>query len=295
MNQTRGIIQAIIGTTFWGLSGVAAQAVLSDSVSPLWLVGLRLIAAGCLLLGWAAASGLDILAPWRHGRTTLRLVVFALLGMVPSQLCYFLAIHYGNAATATVLQFLGPLFIIAAVSVETCTLPRRIDGISMTIALTGTVLLVTAGRFDHLALAPLALFWGIMAGVSQASYTLLPRQLLRDFDAKVVVGWAMVVGSVPFWPLLATTPWPLTTAVQLGSAAYIILFGTMLAYLLYLSSLRHISPQATGMLSACEPLSATLFGWLLLGTTLAPVSLVGGALIIATVFLQALPSRRQLS
>ena len=35
------------------------------------------------------------------------LILFAFLGMVPSQLTYFLAISAGNAATATILQFWG--------------------------------------------------------------------------------------------------------------------------------------------------------------------------------------------
>ena len=291
MDKKHGMIIAIIGTTFWGLSGVAAQAVLA-AVSSLWLVGLRLLLAGVLLLIWAACTGTDIWAIFKTWHTTGRLFVFAILGMVPSQLCYFLAIHYGNAATATVLQFLGPLFIIATVAVETKTMPRRIDLISMAVALLGTVLLVTEGNFTHLSLAPLAVFWGVLAGASQASYTLVPRKLLRAFDAKIVVGWSMVIGSVLFWPTLLLTPWPLYQPRLLLDVAFIVVFGTMLAYLLYLGSLRALSPQTVGMISACEPLSATLFSWLLLGTTLAPAALLGGALVICTVFLQALPVRK---
>lgn len=60
----------------------------------------------------------------------------------------------------------------------------------------GTYLLVTQGRLTSLALAPAAVLWGVLAGVSQASYTLLPRQLLRRYDETQVVGWAMLIGGV---------------------------------------------------------------------------------------------------
>nr|WP_252904420.1 EamA family transporter [Secundilactobacillus silagei] len=68
--------------------------------------------------------------------------------MIPSQFSYFMAIKHGNAPTATILQFLGPIFIIIYVAIRHWRMPRRIDVISMLIALLGTYLLVTKGSFD---------------------------------------------------------------------------------------------------------------------------------------------------
>lgn len=55
--------------------------------------------------------------------------------MMPSQLTYFLAVSYGNAATATVLQFLGPLFIIIYLALASRQWPRRVDVVSIVVAL----------------------------------------------------------------------------------------------------------------------------------------------------------------
>lgn len=292
--KPRGICYAIFGTMLWGVSGSVAQYLFSSAqVSPTWLVGVRLLSAGVLLLGWFAIDTHESL--WTifkqgHG---FRLVIFGLLGMMPSQATYFMAISYGNAATATVLQFLGPLFIILYLAFANRQLPRRIDVISIIVALLGTFLLVTQGHLTSLALSLPAVIWGVLAGVSQASYTLLPRPLLKQFDARLVVGWAMILGSVVFLPQVVLQA---PTHLQVGNwfgIGFIIVFGTATSYLLYLKSLEYIDPSATGMLSAFEPLTATVVAVGVLGTRLSAPELIGGALILLTTVLQALPQRHQ--
>ncbi|MCI1986174.1 MAG: DMT family transporter [Lactobacillus sp.] len=287
----RGVFYAIFGTMLWGVSGSVAQYLFAAAhLSPTWLVGVRLLSAGLLLLAWyGIATRGSLWAIWRQ--SGWRLIIFGLLGMMPSQATYFMAISYGNAATATVLQFLGPLFIIIYLATANREWPRRIDMFSIVLALAGTYLLVTQGRLTSLALSVPAVIWGVLAGVSQASYTLLPRRLLREFDARLVVGWAMILGSVIFWPQLVTVAPPALTAGNLLGIAFIVVGGTMFAYLLYLKSLAHISPSATGMLSAFEPLTATFVAVVFLGTHLAAAEVFGGALILVTTVLQALPQK----
>ena len=50
--RNQGIMLAIIGTMFWGISGPFAQALFAQNVKPLWLVGARLLLAGILLSVW---------------------------------------------------------------------------------------------------------------------------------------------------------------------------------------------------------------------------------------------------
>ena len=286
----RGIIFAILGSMFWGMSGAAAQYSFNSlNLDPLWLVGIRLLFAGSLLLLWSTVkSPREIFSIWKSPKHAMLLVAFGLLGVVPSQLTYFMAIQYSNAATATVIQFTGPIFIVLFVALSTKELPRRTDGIAIILAVIGTILIVTKGQITTLALAPIGVMWGLLAGVSQASYTLIPVKLLHEFDAKLVVGWAMLVGSIAFWPKLVMTGIPKIPMSGFATIAFIVIVGTMLAYLLYLQSLNHISPTVTGMLSAFEPLTATILTILLLGTRVIPVEVVGGVLVLGTVFLQAL-------
>ncbi|MBS9336625.1 DMT family transporter [Fructobacillus papyrifericola] len=282
-----GIFLAVIGAFFWGASGTVAEALFhQQTVSATWLVGLRLFSAGILLLLLAKGLRLSIFSIWQNRKSAILLLLFAFLGMLPSQLAYFMAIQYGNAPTATVLQFLGPIFIILYLSFASHTWPSRVKMLSIMLAVAGTFLLVTNGRFDTLSFALPAILWGIGAGLSQASYTLLPKELLEEFDATVVVGWGMFLSSLPFLPTLVREPVKVDQPQTILSVLFIILFGTMIAYLFYLKSTQYISPSITGMLSAVEPLTATVMSLIFLATPLGGIQLIGGGMILSTVFIQ---------
>lgn len=293
-SKSTGLTCAIVGTTFWGMSGVTAQYLFADQpIEPGWLVGVRLAIAGLLLIIWSSVTDRQqVLAIWRHWRDWALLIVFAFCGMVPSQYSYFMAVKHGNAPTATILQFLGPLFIIIYLALRHWKLPRRIDVISMIIALFGTYLLVTKGHLNSLQLAPAAVFWGVMAGVGQALYTLIPIRLLKVHDAKVVTGWAMLIGSLAFIPHIVATPVPQLPVLGWIGVLFVATFGTMFAYLLYLQSLNYIMPATAGVLSSFEPLTATVLSVVVLHTAFGLPEMAGGIMILATAFLQALAVRR---
>ncbi|WEV53835.1 DMT family transporter [Leuconostocaceae bacterium ESL0723] len=295
MNVKKGFAYAIIGSIFWGTAGTVAEYIFTRTpVSPLWLVALRLLMAGLLLLVWyQLTSKQSILAIWRSRSATKALLLFAALGMLPSQLAYFMAIRYGNAATATVLQFLGPMFIVIFLALKRRHWPSVIETSTVLIALIGTVLLVTDGRFDHLSLAPLALIWGLIAALAQAAYTLLPGRLVKDYDGRLVVGWAMFIGSIPMLPFLFVTPVHHLSVPGLAAIGFVIIFGTMLSYLFYISSTKYIQPAITGMLSSFEPLTATLLSTAFLNTHLMALQIVGGLLIISTAFVNFFKKEQQ--
>lgn len=290
MLRNKGILYAIIGCVLWGMSGIFAETLFTKyQVQSAWLVGMRLLSAGSLLLLWSL-----LMVPkkqWSqmlHKKNLLAAILFAVFGVIPSQLTYLLAIQYGNASTATILQFTGPLFIILYLCLRNRVWPRRIDVISLAIAISGTILLVTDGKITELSLSALACFWGIMAGVSQTSYTLLPRKLLVQFDARLVIGLAMIIGGVCFIPVLAHFSWPPLPLQGYLDLGFVIVFGTMFSYLFYLQSLKFIPPATTGMLSAFEPMTATFLSILWLHQNLGFWEIIGALLIVSTTFLQSL-------
>ncbi|GBG95798.1 drug/metabolite transporter permease [Ligilactobacillus salitolerans] len=288
MHKNKGLFLIISSGILWGASGTSAQALLHNThLSTYWLTGIRLLCAGSLLLAYYfLRTRQNIFAIWKDKNMARQLVLFAFFGMFPAQFTYFMAVNYGDAATATILQFLGPIFILLFLIFRWHRRPTRLDVVCVFFALLGTFLLVTKGHVSQLTLAPAAVFWGVMAGVSQASYTLLPDQLLKKFKAELVCGWAMILGGLPFIPLLVTSTPPSFTGRDWGQLAYIIIFGTAVAFLFYLSSLHYLKPTTTSMLSAFEPLTATILSILLLGTVFSWIQVIGGVLIIGVTFLQ---------
>lgn len=290
-NKQKGFFYAIFGPVLWGFSGSIAQYLFTEeSIPTQWIVGIRLLIAGLLLVIWCYfIDSRELFAILKKPRYIVQLLAFGLLGMLPAQYTYFMAIKYGNAPTATVLQFLGPLFIILYISLRKLQMPRRIDIISIFLAILGTFLLVTHGHINQLMLSPAAVAWGVGAGISQASYTLLPRELLQRFDARIVTGWSMLLGGIVFAPFADLTHVPHLTGIAWLCILFIIIGGTMFSYLFYLQSLNYLTPATTGMLSAFEPLTATILAITVLNTKVSTAEIAGALLILGITFLQALP------
>lgn len=292
--QAKGIFLATAGATMWGGSGAAAQYLFHDTtLTTSWLVAVRMLGAGIILTSISICQnpqGVKRLLTQR--RSCLQLLGFAIFGTLNSQLTYFLAIRYSNAPTATVIQYLQPVIIIIWLALANRHWPRRIDDISVGLAILGTFLLVTGGHLGSLTLTPTALFWGLWCAAAAAIYTVMPVKLLKEFDTFAVCGLAMLIGGLVMTPELFVTRPPHLTTADWAMVRYVVIFGTMAAYSMFLGSLNFISPTTTGILGAFEPLVATIIAVTFLGTKLTTAMVVGSLLILATTFLQAIPVKK---
>ena len=287
-NINPGVILAITAAILWGISGVCAQFVFQEKqVGIEWMVTVRLLLAGASLLLYSAATPkAQIWHIWRSGRSALDLLVFGIFGMLAVQYTYFAAIRHSNAATGTVLQYLGPVFIALYFSAIRKRMPSRLESAAIFFACFGTLLLVTHGDLGSMKISVPALFWGVSSAMALAFYTIYPVRLLRENDAACVVGWSMVVGGVALSPI--SKPWNIPGVWDMrtfSAAAFIIVCGTLLSFYAYLAAVKRIGPQKTSLLACAEPLSATLVGVLWLNIPFALADWAGSLCILGTLFI----------
>lgn len=272
----------------WGISGTVAQYLFQNQgFSPEWLVVIRLLVSGLLLLLYAMIKGnQDIWKIWKSQRCALSLLIFSILGMLGVQYTYFAAIEYGNAATATILQYLSPVLITCYLAIRTKKFPSYSEALAIVLALLGTFLIITKGDMHSLAISRLALFWGISSAFAAAFYTLQPRSLLVRWGSTLVVGWGMLIGGIAFsfihQPWNFTGSWSLTSIL---AVIFVVLFGTLVAFYCYLESLNYLKPTETSVLSSMEPLSAALLSVLWLHVSLGMPQWLGTVCIIVTVII----------
>lgn len=288
--RKRGVCLALLGATFWGASSVAAQFLFQQKhLTPEWLVVVRLLSSGLLLLLYDALKNrAGSFAIWRSPADRRQLLLFAVFGMLSVQYTYFAAIRYGNAATATILQYLMPVIIVCYFALRCWKLPRTLEIVSVFLAVFGTLLLVTKGDFSRLALAPKALAYGVTSAFACAFYTVQPRRLLARWRSPLVTGWAMFTGGVCM--SLYRPPWQFSGVWDLealGALAFVVLFGTIVAFCAYLESTKYISPTQTSTIASVEPLASVLLSVWLLDTPFGLVDWFGMACILSTVFLLA--------
>src|SRR5699024_6256797 len=125
----------------------------------------------------------------------IQLIIFGLLGMLGVQYTYMASINHGNAAVATLLQYLAPVMIMIYLLLRKETILTRRDMLTVTLTLVGCFFLLTNGSISQLSVPIRAIIWGVTSGVALAFYTLYAVPLLKQYDSLVVVGWAMFIGG----------------------------------------------------------------------------------------------------
>jgi drug/metabolite transporter (DMT)-like permease len=291
--RQQGFALALTSAVLWGVSGACAQYVFQNKgVTIGWLVTVRLLIAGSMLLSYARWRNRDIWRIWQTQRSAVSLLIFGLLGMLAIQYTYFAAIQYSNAATGTVLQYVGPVLIALYFACVRRRWPTRAEGLAVILAFLGTVLLVTHGDLSALQISAAALFWGLASAVALAFYSIQPERLLEENEATVLVGWGMVIGGLGFCgvsqPWHVPGMWDVST---LAAVAFIVLFGTLFAFYGYLAAVQKIGPETTSLLACAEPLSAALVSVLWLKVPFGVLDWLGSIFIMATIFLLSRKSR----
>ena len=285
----------LLGGTLWGFSGTCAKFLMDTyALGPLWLVCVRQLCASVLFLALAVAlpndrARLQELVRTRGGgaRGVAALVLTALC-MLANSGAYLITIDLTNSAAATVLQTLGLVVLMAIACVSARRLPRRREALGVVLALSGTYLLATGGDPTKLAMPADGLAWGIATGVAYALYTAVPAGALKRWGSPVVNGVAMLISGVLL--AIGVRPWesvPTLDVVGILWLALIIFAGTFLAFALYLQGVKDLGPLRASMLGTSEPIAATVFSVLWLGTVFLPTDLAGFALIIVMVYLTA--------
>lgn len=288
--RLRGMICTLLGGAFWGFSGTCGQFLFSEyGVDSAWLTAVRLLGAGIVLTCMGILTQRQaLIGLLRDKRDRWQLLLFGVCGLLFSQYTYLTAIRYSNAATATVLQYLGPVLIMALVCVRGRRWPTGREGMAIVLALVGTWLLATHGQFGVMQLSREGLFWGLMTAVSLACYTLIPARIIRKWGSLVVSGGGMLTGGVVM--LVFGRPWRLYTPLDAPgwlAVCGVVLVGTVLAYTLYLQGVGDVGAVRASMLACDEPVSATVISMLWLKTAFQMIDLLGFACIVTTVFLLA--------
>lgn len=260
--RSKGILLIVLGSILWGASGPMMEWVLNNtSLSVSFFLTVRLITAGICILLFLLITGQRVFLIWKDISWLKQLVVFGVLGMLGVQYTFVAAIEASNASIATLLQFLGPVYIILFLSWKNRIFPPKYQVIGIIGTLIGLFLLLTNANVSILLISREALLWGLAVGIAFSIYTVYPARLMKEWGVLVVVGWGMLIGGVVL--ALVTQIWKTDEWVHL--AAYpisliviiIILIGTI-AFILFLSSMKYITAVETSILSSIEPLTAMI-------------------------------------
>lgn len=286
-SRTKGIALVIFAAVLWGVSGTVAQYLFQRRFTPEWLVVIRLLLSGIILLCYAFLKlKKDIWDIWKYRHHRFNLILFSIIGMLGVQYTYFAAIKYSNAATATILQYLSMVIITCYLAVFLRKIPSLRQAVAIVLAIVGTFFIITHGNIHALSISKQGLFWGLSSAFALAFYTLQPCSLLHKWDSIVIVGWGMLIGGLAF--SLFYHPWDLTgqwSGVSIFGVIFVVIFGTLIPFWCYMESINHIKPSETNVLACVEPLSSVFLSVLWLHISFGIAEWIGAICIITTVII----------
>lgn len=248
---------------------------------------IRCLSAGILLFIWNLATNREkFLSIWKCREDVIRLFVFALGGLMLNQYATFRAIQASNAGTATVLQDLSMIIVLAVSCMERRKLPVIIEIAAVFLAFFGTFMLATHGSISSMVLSFDGLFWGLASAAGGACNTLLSRKIVSKYGGIISMTYAFMISGIVF-PCI-TRVWNTPLAVSgsgYAAIAAIVFIGTLFVYAMYLTGIKIIGPLKATMIVAMEPVTATVLSIVWLKTRFEIQDILGFICILLMVFM----------
>ena len=284
--KSTGLAFALASAFCFGGSGPFAKPLIAAGFSPLQVAWMRLTGGALLMLPFALRH-FDVVR--RVPKLLLGYGLFAIAGV---QAFYFAAIATVPVGVALLIEFLGPVVVLGWIRFVLRKPVTRAAAIGVVIAVAGLACVVEI--WAGLSFNPVGLLCALAAAGCQAVYFLLSDSS-EDVDPGALAAYGLVIGTVVVTAL--ARPWSMEWSLLAGpvqlagndvpalvAVGWVVVVGTVLAYLTGIVAVRRLSPPVAGAVAFLEPVVATLLAWVLLGEHLGPFQLLGGALVLTGAF-----------
>jgi drug/metabolite transporter (DMT)-like permease len=282
----------------FALNGTVSKSILVTGISAARLVELRVTAAFLILFIFVAITRRSALRIRRD--EIVLLLVFGMLGIAMTQWLFFVSIERLAVGIALIIEFTAPIMVALWFRFGRRQPVRQTVWIGLVLALVGLMLI--AQVWLGFTLDVLGVTAALGAAVALALYYILAEHQVRRPNARDTISltmwgfgsaalfWAIAQPWWSFpWEALAGTGQPLGVEgpdVPLSFlAAWMVVLGTVAPFWLVVASLHHISAAQASTVGMIEPVMASVIAWLALSEILTPMQIVGGAVVLAGVYL----------
>lgn len=273
----------LVPSLIWGTTWLAIKFQLG-TVAPEASVAYRFLLAALLLLAWSALRGIPLRFDARMHAS------LALLGLLQYGLNYVLVYLSEQHLPSGVVALLFGLLVIWNLAGARLFLgsPIRasvLGGAAMGIL--GVVLVVwpDLARVRGMAGQALGVALAVAATLSASAGNLWSQRVYRaGIPVISSSGWAMLYGAlgVAAWCGIGRIPFAFDASLSyLASLAYLALFGSVFAFVAYLTLLRRIGAGRAGYTAVLIPVLAMAMSTLFEGYRWSAAALAGMALVLA--------------
>jgi len=280
----RGLLHLLVVYVVWGSTYLAIRLAVRDGSGfpPFTMAFMRVVAASAFLLCWARLRG---------ERLRLRrdeIGVFAgsgiLLWVGGNGLVTWAEMRASSGLAALLVASMPIWFeLIAIVADRRRPRAKMVGAILLGFAGVGLLtwpILRTGVRADIMAVVGL-----LAAPFCWALRSMWFQRRKPDLSIRAISGWQQAFGAVGFLVviLLRGEPLPSPTGQAWLAWGYLVVFGSVIAFTSYMSTLRLLPTAIVSTYAYANPVIAVLLGWLILDEAVTVYTLAGAALVVAGV------------
>lgn len=292
-DQLLGYFEAVCAASLWGSSGIFAVHLFRLGMPPESVALLRPLVGGMLLVLVFALRNLRALEIDVRGLLVLGVGGGLAIGVF--QIAYQLSTDAVGVPSTVALLYLAPAVVAAASGPLLGEWPGASRVFLLVVTLSGVWLSVLGAEDVAATFGNSGVAWGVLAGLSYATYTLFGRFASPRYGSIRTVVYS-TLGSVLFLAIVVPVTsgpvqWPTSTR------AWVLLLGFGLltiavAQSLFFDALSRIDASRAAIATAVEPLVAGMLATVLLSQGLSTVGWVGLGLVAVGVAGVGMTARR---
>jgi DME family drug/metabolite transporter len=298
----RGYLYIAAATFFWGVAASVGRAAFTGRLAG--IQALRPIDPLILSQSRVAFSFLAILPVlgllrgWRRLRVPAsdlrQIFLIGVLGVAASNYFYYLAIQKTNVATAIIVQYTAPVWVLLYTVARGLQRPTLQRVAAVGLALTGIALVIGLVGSAGFRMNTLGVLAALLAAFSFAFYNIGGHHVLTRHNRWIVLLYT--TGSASMFWLLVNPPWKIIAAHYSGEQWVFLLLFSLLSVLapfsLYFAGLQHLEPTRAVVVSCLEPVFSIVIAAVALGEVMRPLQVLGIVIVLAAIIVVQLPDRR---
>jgi len=286
-----GTLFVVLAAMCWGLAGGIGGILTAEGWSSLVVSFYRGLIGLLFVLIWLA------LRPHNSGLANWRLWGWSILagvGVAGNFAFYFRSIAEGSVAVAVTLMYCAPVFVFLVSFALKLERPSLFKWFAIAMVIMGVMLLTGLYDIDKDDVTLVAAGAGLLSGLSYAIF-------IFGFKYATPHGSPQAILVIAFGVLVSILIWfvDIEQTVSVLSSSNWLLFvllgvlGAGISFIIYIVGLKHTAPTVVAIVAMVEPVTASLFGIVVLDESLSATQFFGMGLIIVTVTVLSLYTSTQ--
>ena len=296
LQKHRGELFLLAGALLFSFNGIVSKLVLTSSLSALNLAQVRSTGAFIILFLLIFFRSREKLRVTK--KELPQLAFFGVIGIAAVQFLYFMAISRMHVSFALIIEFTAPIWIVLWIKYVKKRFVPTDMWIAIFLAFIG--LLFIAQVWKGRTLDTIGLIAAFLDAIALSIYFLMGEKLTKTRDIQSLTFFGFAFATLTWLIILPIWNFPFEVFGERINMqgifdgfdtygwvliAWIIIFGTIVPYLLVITGIKTLSASTSSVIGMVEPVLVGILAWWWLREAWLPLQIFGGVLVMVGIYI----------